>query len=136
MKISLKGFVVWLTMVANIAFVFGIIPVLLYSWKIIPAMGLVVLAYKFLAMSSPFIVGLTLLRWIKKYPTPMTWFQSAYGVTAICTWGYSSIILMRIYKAEGISTDVIAAIIAAPIPVLTILAVYLSIRAYQKRFEF
>lgn len=130
------NFVVWFTMVTNVAFIIGIIPVILYSQKIIPAMELVLTAYKFVAISSPFIVGLTLLRWLKKYPTPLTWFQSAYGATAIITWLYSSIILMRIYKAEGISTDVIAAIIAAPIPVLTILAVYLSIRAYQKRFKF
>ncbi len=136
MKISLKGLVVWLTMVTNIAFVFGIVSVILYSWKIIPAMELVVTAYKFVAISSPFIVGLTLLRWIKKYPTKVTWFQSAYGVTASITWIYSSIMLMRIYKTEGISTDVIAGILAASIAPLTVLAIYLSVKAYQKRFDF
>lgn len=135
MKSFLKELVYWLTVATNVAFGIGMSTVILYSWKIIPVSETVLTGYQFVAVSSPFVVGLTLLRWLKKYPTQMTWLQSAYGVTAICTWIYASIVLIRFYSNEGTSTDVIAAILVAPIAPLAVLAIYLTIKAGKNRFE-
>lgn len=130
-----KEILSWMKMASNIAFIIGIGSVLLYLWGIIPPSELVVTAYQFVAVSSPFVVGLTLIQWITKVPTPMTWFQSAYGVTALCTWGYSWMMLVHLYMDKGTSTSIIAAMLVAPIAPLTVLVGYLSIKAYKNNFE-
>jgi hypothetical protein len=131
-----KEILSWLTIASNIAFAIGIGTVILYLKDLIPPSEQVLLAYQFIAVSSPFIVGLTLIRWVTKAPESMTWLQSAYGVTALCTWGYSWMMLVRLYMAEGTSTNVIAAMLVAPIAPLSAFVVYLTYKAYKNNFKY
>lgn len=135
MNAKQKEILSWLTIASNIAFATGIGTVILYLKDVIPPSELVVTAYQFVAVSSPFIVGLTLIRWVMKIPEPMTWLQSAYGVTALCTWGYSWMMLVRLYMEEGTSTNVVAAMLVAPVVPLTAFVVYLTYKAYKNNFE-
>lgn len=124
-----------LTSISNFAFVVGIIPIVLFVWKIIPASEIVLIAYWLVAISSLLVVGLTGLRWLKKIPTPVTWFQLTYSVIAICTWISASVTLIRFYSDEGTITNVVAAILVAPVAPLTLLAVYLGHKAYVNQFK-
>lgn len=124
-----------ITLAINAFFVAGITPILLYRWGVIPASEAVVTAYWLVAIISPCVIGLTLIRWVKKFPTLLTWLQGAYGVTAIASWLYSSIVLIRVYSDESREVDGIAALLSVPIIPLSLLAIYLTRQAMKKRYK-
>lgn len=121
--------------IINSCFAVGIIPILLCKWRLIPVSEIILNAYWIVAITSPFVVAITLLRWIKKYPTPMTWLQSAFGVTSVCTWIYASLTLLRFYNNEGLTTNIIAAILVAPTVPLSLFAIYLTRKAIKSGFK-
>jgi hypothetical protein len=124
-----------ITLVINALFVTGVAPVLFYKLGMIPVSEMLVTAYWFIAIASPCIVTLTLIRWVKKFPAPLTWLQASYGVTAMYTWMYSSIVLLRHYSEEGLATNLSAAILSVPTIPLSLLAVYLTVQAIKRRFR-
>lgn len=124
-----------ITLVINALFVTGVAPVLLYKQGMLPASEMLVIAYWFIAIASPCVVALTLIRWVKKFPTPLTWLQAGYGITAIYTCLYSSIVLLRHYSEEGLATNLTAGLLSIPTIPLSLLAVYLTVQAIKRRFK-
>lgn len=135
----MKNFGGWftsqVTFIVTSFYAFGITPVILYSNGIIPASGLVLGAYWVTAVTSPLVILLTLARWFKKYPSPLTWLQAGTGVASVITLIYSYVALKTVYGGEAGMPGSTVAILASVIVVITAFAVYLTWRAMKNKFE-
>ncbi len=105
-------------------FSIGIIPILFFRWGIIPASWFVIHSFVLILFVSPCIVILTTLRWITKYPAQITWITTCYGLTNICTSLYASIILLRIYSEDGVTTNILASMLVIPMIPISALVIY------------
>lgn len=135
----MKNFSGWLTsqitFVVTSFYVFGITPMILYRNGIIPGSELVLTSYWVTLATSLTVIVLTLLRWLTKYPKPLTWLQAAFGVVSVITLTYTYNSLKIIYGGENALPGTTTAILASVIAVITAFAVYLTWRAMKNKFE-
>lgn len=133
----MKSFANWftsqITFVITSFYVVGITPVMLYRWKMIPVSPLVLTSYWVTAVMSAVVILLTLVRWVLKYPTPLTWLQAFFGTVSVVTLIFSYNTLYGYYngfaESSGSNTGLIA------ITFIATFAVYLTKRALGGRFR-
>lgn len=139
MEKILRSFADWFTSQINFVvtsfFVFGITPVILYRNGFIPGSELILAAFWITAVMSPLVTALTLLRWLTKWPTPLTWLQAAFGVVSVITLIYSYTALKIIYEGETGMPGSTVAILGAVVAIITVFAIYLSQKAIKNRFK-
>ena len=124
-----------ITFVITSFYAFGITPILLYSNGIIPGSELVLASYWVTVVTSLAVITLTLLRWLVKYPTRLTWMQGGLGVVAINSLIYSYAVLKTVYNGEAGMPGSTVAILATVVLIITIFAIYLTRKAVASRFK-
>lgn len=139
METFLKKFAGWfksqVTFIVTSFYVFGITPVILYSNGIIPAPELVLAAHWVTVVMSPLVILLTLVRWLTKWPTPLTWLQAAFGVVSVNTLIHSYVTLKTVYGGEEGMPGSTVAILAVVVLLLTVCAVALTRKAMTNHFK-
>lgn len=133
-QLSFAGwFTSQVTFVVTSFYVLGIAPVMLYRWKIIPVSELVLTSYWVTAVMSAVVILLTIVRWVLKYPTSLTWLQTFFGIVSTVTLIFSYNTLYGYYngftESSGSNTGLIV------ITLIATFAVYLTKRAWEGRFH-
>lgn len=130
------AFIDFIIVSINLTFAIGVGHLVVNAWGIVDLeVETLLVAFWFVAISSPLIIAITLFRWETKIPTPITWLQLAFGLTAITTWSYSLIHLIRYFVDEAFRTNVIAAVLCICVAPVTAFALYASYKAYRNHFD-
>lgn len=121
-----------LSLIIYSLYVFGITPVILHSEGFFKGQQWVIGAFWVTAATSAVVLLLTLTRWVKKYPTPLTWLSAAAGVVSVVTLIYSVTSLDVIYGAPFGHVRSLPAILML---LLTVGALLLIPKAMKSKFK-
>jgi hypothetical protein len=122
-----------LTFIVTSFYAMGITPIILCSNGIIKVSELVLAAFWVTAVMSVIVITVTLTRWLKKYPSPLTWLQAGFGMVAVNTLIHSYVNLKTYYSEDGVPGSTIA-ILAAIVLALSAFATYLVLKAIKSGF--
>lgn len=127
------------TYLLNVVFTLAMVPYILWKMRMLTStLNLlnVILVDSYVIMIVSFTVAVvTVFRWIKKYPVPLTWLQGAYGAATANICFYITIDLLRYHYPDSSMTNAIAATISIPTTLLFVLAAYAGWKALMGRFE-
>lgn len=134
MKKITDWFTSQLTFIVTSFYVMGITPIILCSNGIIEVSELVLTAFWVTVVMSIVVIAITLLRWLVKYPSPLTWLQAGFGVIAINTLIHSYVNLKTYYSEEILPSSTII-ILAVVVLIISIFAIFLAHNALKNHFK-
>lgn len=120
--------------ILNAAFIVAYFPILMWKIGMLPTTTWILFDHWFVIALALAIFTVTMIRWVKKVPTPLTWFHACWGAGAMNVCTGLGITLLRFYLDPGRTTDILAALIGIPGTLTLLLAAFLSLKALKGRF--
>lgn len=94
--------------------------------------GMVIFALQLILVSGPAINITTSIRWLRKWPTPVSWFAIAFALTALAGFCFSAWALLGIYEVE-LPLVIMKIFLPALVSLLSVLAMLVAFKWYKDR---